>query len=199
MEGKTIKLDNPEDAKKFRTSFGHRGSVEATPTAIYNALGVPENMRATFTLIPLDPISADDIRAVNRESMDYAYKWFGENGVDHKELAKELNELNKVDVKGLNETSLQDHAKLLLEKHNTWQRGMEYGDGKRDLRTVMTIVEKHVKKVNNLVYMVGEEFKSYTGEANMEALFHLHSLVLKWIDTELQRISGLSEQEIMGL
>lgn len=199
MEGKTIVLDNPEGAEKFNAVFSVRGNVVVSPTELYDRLEVPEEYRAKFTIRPYNAVLAEEIKNINKEAIAEAYKRFRDLGINHLEHSQRLNDLEEMIKSGdFDEKEKLELRKELVTVEHTWLECFEYGQRHRNLARVIELMVDNVASVKNLVYKEGETYHSYSGSINYELMGYLNPNIIKWLDEEMQRISGLSENEIMG-
>lgn len=205
MEGKTIKFDNP-DTEKYSNVFATRGTVTVSPTELYNRLGVPEEMRATFTVKPFNPIAFEEMRRVNSDAYSYVRKYIEDKGHEYSAFVLTLDGLQKaVDEfeDPAPEEKLEEYATAIDLKDELmviWTAANAERDTHRDWGKAFTIIEEHVESVTNLI--TGSEkngYESYTGGVNMGTLFLLPPTIAYWLDREVQKVSKLTDAEITSL
>jgi hypothetical protein len=205
MEGKTIVFDNP-DADKYSSVFATRGTVTVSPTELYDKLDVPEEMRATFTVKPFNPIAFEEMRRVNSEAYSYAKKYIESAGHEYVPFVTTLDSLNIAIDEFIDPTpddKIEEYATAINLKNELmeiWVAANCERDKHRDWNKVFTIIEQHVETVTNLITVNEDgEYESYTGGVNMGTLFLLPPAIAYWLDREVQKVSKLTDAEITSL
>lgn len=199
MDKEIIVIDEPCEVGKYNAIYAELGEVEIAPDKVCEILEIPEQDRPTFTVEPYTAIEFQKILQINYDATDRAYDRFRELGYDYMVLHSEIKAL---DVKIKESENPEETTKLIsekLEKRNIWDRCFQYGQLRRDTEGAIRLVEKKTKSVTNLVYKEGEEWKRYSGPFDFEVMHKLKPEIVKWLDQELQRVSGLSDAEIAGL
>jgi hypothetical protein len=202
MQKEVIDFDNPEVIEHSGV-FARRETIEVSPTELYDALKTPEKFRATFVIKPYNPIDEAIIKEINETAFSETARILALDSTDYVTRAKELANMEvKLDEykKPVPEKDMEEYQKLYVEyqtlkKH--WDKSYGAGKRKRRTRELYDTMIKNIVSVKNLI--IDGQPEPYTGEVTVETLFMVPSVIINWLDEEMQRKSGLSEVEILGL
>lgn len=241
---------NVENIEQYAGVFSKVGEIKLSPTEFYDTVGIPEELRATFTVTPYNPVIAGELRNVNKAARTAATASLAEDGFDAVEIARIFSEVNSIfakitaaeDAAALENlapevTALITFARTVATEENGLEAALALFEGKldesdlgegstreyatlafirgrfqgvvkrwdaefyalRDLARVYGLMVEHVVHVENLVFQKDDAWESCTGEVGMRELYNVQRDVLNWLDSELQRVSTLSDREIVGL
>jgi hypothetical protein len=205
MEGKTIKIDNPE-AEVFSSIFATRGTVKVSPVDLYDRLEMPEEMRATFEIKPFNPIAYEQMRKINSDAFSFCKKYIVKCGYDYASFVTTLSNLNTAILDYENPIPEDKHeeydmaVKTRDEMQETWMQGNRERNYNRDNVAAFKLIESHVVSVENLITQDSDgDIVSYSGGVDMEVLYMLPPAMAFWLDKEVQINSKLTDGEITSL
>ena len=182
-----------EASKDLARIFNRVDTVEISPDVIYDAGGVAKEDRAVFKIKPADPITRDELKQIVLSFTIIQQEVCESNGVDISILA-DTPKLKKNATKA----QRQAHMKMLEAIAITLRQikaATEYEMSKAETRELLA---KCVDGIDNYKELKKNELVEST-KTKEEIIKHMPSILCVWLFDEIQKLSNLTTEEVLGL
>jgi len=162
-----LDLKSIEGVKSYKGIFGKTGERKVTPTELYEFFEVPKELHPTFTIKPLNPINAQELKQINADAREIANEHLTEKGfdifkismtieavgqffrdiADKKGTKKERDKTAVELIRGIKEQyNNKNNLKTSIEEFKEKWGKVEVGDNYN--HSVLLLVLKKLEKVN---------------------------------------------------
>jgi len=207
-EGKFVDLKDVENVEQYDAIFSVRGDKKIKPTALFEALELPENLHYEFTISPLNPVDRERLVEMNRKgnvvyrkSVEDLYSKLIEKVFhDVEDVKHDIKELAAKETLSVEETEKLEGLLERKQKHdNDISKAWRQRRSTEDYELMMELIEKYTSNVDKLLVINKGKRQQYTGNVDMNIIAIIPPEIREWIFDEIEKASLLSTVERLGL
>ncbi|MEA1998012.1 MAG: hypothetical protein U9N61_01620 [Euryarchaeota archaeon] len=91
-----MNFKNVENVEKYAGIFSRVGDRKISPVEFYDAMEIPRELRATFTVIPFNPIVLEEVKEINKAGRRASDKWLEERGFNVFDISKDITDIRSL-------------------------------------------------------------------------------------------------------
>ena len=174
--------------------FNRVDSVELTPALLYEANGVEEADQATFTAKAADPVTRDELKQVVSSFTQIQAQVCEMHGVSMQMLTGDFPKL----AKNASKQKRKDHMQMLEAVAISLQQIKVATESVMSSAETRNFLARCITSITNYKELKGTELVE-SKKSVAEILQDIPSIICIWLFEEIQKLSNLTAEEVLGL